>query len=225
MVALSEPASTGSEPMSDQRPTDLDHRLAQILDFLLLADRFKTIERGAYVGQGERRETDAEHTWHMALYALLLHEEIGFYVDIGHVLKLIVVHDLVEILAGDTYAYDDAALASQAEREARAAQELFGTLPDDLGRRLYDWWREFEAAETPEARFAKAIDRLQGFAQNCHSGGRAWRENGVSRDLTRRRTTLPKLTDPALAALIRELYARADRGGLWPEPPAAPERE
>ena len=131
-------------------------RLKHILDFLLLTDRFKTIERKGYIADGSRRETDAEHTWHMGLFALLLHKELGFDVDLGRVLTLVLVHDLVEIHAGDTYAYDDVGCAGQAEREIAAAERLFAELPADLGASLHDWWREFEAGETPEARFAKA---------------------------------------------------------------------
>lgn len=193
-------------------------RLVGILDFLLLLDRFKTIERKGYVADASRRETDAEHTWHMAMFVLLLHGEIGFEADLGHTLCLVLVHDLVEIHAGDTYAYDDAGRLDQEERERAAAERLFGELPPDLGRRLQSWWLEFEAAETPEARFAKAVDRLQGFAQNCLSGGRAWRENGIGRERTRLRTDLPSAVDPILKRLVDELYARADEAGLWPTP-------
>src|SRR3954468_23381577 len=128
-----------------------DQRLKRILDFLLLTDRFKTIERKGYIADGSRRENDAEHTWHMGLFALLLHKELGFDVDLGRVLTLVLVHDLVEIHAGDTYAYDDAASTGQAEREIAAAELLFANLPDDLGASLHAWWQEFEAGETPEA--------------------------------------------------------------------------
>jgi putative hydrolase of HD superfamily len=194
-----------------------DQRLKRILDFLLLTDRFKTIERKGYIADGSRRENDAEHTWHMGLFALLLHKELGFDVDLGRVLTLILVHDLVEIHAGDTYAYDDVGCAGQAEREIAAAERLFAELPADLGASLHDWWREFEAGETPEARLAKAVDRLQGFAQNYNSGGRAWRENGISRERTYQRTSLPMAVDPALKVLVEELYSRADTEKLWPE--------
>jgi len=194
-------------------------RLSHILDFLLLTDRFKTIERKGYIADGSRRETDAEHTWHMGLFALLLHKELGFDVDLGHVLTLVLIHDLEEIHAGDTYAYDDAGCAGQADREAEAARKLFAELPADLGASLLDWWREFEEGATPEARFAKAIDRLQGFSQNYNSGGRAWRENGISRERTYQRTALPISVDPALKAIVEELYSRADSEKLWPDKP------
>jgi putative hydrolases of HD superfamily len=202
----------------DPGPSSFDGegRLAAILDFLVLIDRFKMIERKGYVGDASRRETDAEHTWHMAMFALLLHGELGFEADLGHALRLVLVHDLVEIFAGDTYAYDDAARAGQEEREMLSAERLFGMLPPDLGGRLHGWWREFEEARTPEARFAKAVDRLQGFAQNYLSGGRAWRENGITRERTRLRSDFPAATDPALKALVDMIYARADEAGLWP---------
>src|SRR3546814_21040975 len=107
-------------------------RLEQIHDFLIFADRFKHIVRQNYLTDGSRRENDAEHTWHMALYALLLKDEIGFEVDIGRTLALILVHDLVEIHAGDTFAYDDVARTNQEARAQAAAERLFGMLPPDL---------------------------------------------------------------------------------------------
>lgn len=192
-------------------------RLTQILDFLLYCDRFKQIERRNLLADASRRETDAEHAWHLALYALLLHGELGFEADLGQTLALIAVHDLVEILAGDTFAYDEAGVAGQAEREEAAAAELFGRLPDDLRDRVEGWWREFEAGQTPEARFARALDRLQPFALNVASGGFAWREHKVTRAQTERRVAETRSADPALAALVDHLYARADAAGLLPD--------
>lgn len=147
-------------------------RAQQILDFLEFADRFKFVERRGYLSGGTRRENDAEHTWHMALVALLLHGELENRadVDLGRVLSMILVHDLVEIEAGDTYAYDDAAIAGQQEREQAAADKIFGMLPDDLGGRLRALWDEFEARETPEARFAKACRQLSGVHAKRHLG-------------------------------------------------------
>lgn len=192
-------------------------RLQRILDFLEFADRFKFVERRGYLTGGERRENDAEHCWHMALVAMVLHGELEdpASVDLGKALRLILVHDLVEIEAGDTYAYDDAAIEGQEEREQRAADRIFGLLPDDLGAEMRDLWEEFEARETPEARFAKACDNFQGFMQNVISGGRAWRENGVGREDTRRRTDFPRSVDPAFDALLSRLYARTDREGSF----------
>jgi putative hydrolase of HD superfamily len=193
-------------------------RLAAIVDFLLLADRLKTVERMGIVPGAGRRETVAEHCWHMALTALLLERELGFAVDLGRTLALVAVHDLVEILAGDTYAYDQAGVAGQAEREEAAAATLFGTLPDDLAALVDGLWREFEAGETPEARLAKACDRLQGFMQNVAAEGAVWKANGIDRARTRIRTDYPRSVDPAIDAIIDLLYARADAGRMWPDP-------
>jgi putative hydrolase of HD superfamily len=199
--------------------TEKTGRLEQIHDFLLFADRFKQIVRQNYLTDGSRRETDAEHTWHMALYALLLKDELGFDVDIGRTLALILVHDLVEIFAGDTFAYDDAAMADQAAREDEAAKRLFAMLPPDLRDRVDGWWREFEEGRTNEARFARALDRLQAFGQNVVSGGKSWREHGVTRTRTFRRMNEALECDPAIRALVERLYARADVEGSWtPEP-------
>ena len=201
-----------------ERPDRLPdtERLEKILDFLFLADRMKSTYRMGYLADGSRHESDAEHMWHLGLHAMLLQGEIGFETDLCRVLCLVLTHDLVELYAGDTYAYDAQAVAGQDERETESAKRLFATLPEDLGTRLFDYWREFEAGATPDARFAKALDRLQGFSQNVNSGGRSWRENGISRERTSLRTTLPTQTDPALAELIRILYARTDTPGFWP---------
>lgn len=202
--------------LMDHAPPERAERLARIHDFLIAVDRFKQIVRQNYLTDGSRRENDAEHTWHMALYALLLHGEIATRVDITRVLGMILVHDLVEIHAGDTFAYDDAALAGQAAREQAAADLLFPMLPDDLARLVRGWWEEFEEGRTDEARFARTLDRLQAFTQNVVSRGKSWHEHGVGRErsLVRMREALDG--DPAIAWLVERLYARADDEALWP---------
>ncbi|MFP4482106.1 MAG: HD domain-containing protein [Thermovirgaceae bacterium] len=192
-------------------------RIARIIDFLFLVDRVKTIERAGYVGETGRHENDAEHMWHTALWAMLLQGEVDMSVDLGHVLCLILVHDLVEIYAGDTYAYDTKGVSTQEHREKMAAEKLFSRLPEDLGTWLHELWGEFEAAETPDARFAKSLDHLQGFSQNCISGGRSWKENGIGKERTFSRTDLPRRTDPVLAEIVSGLYLIADTSGAWPE--------
>lgn len=197
-------------------PTELPERLEQIQQFLVECDRFKTVLRRNYIVDGSRLENDAEHSWHMALYAVLLQGEVGLEVDLARVLPMILVHDLVEIDAGDTFAYDTAAQQDQAAREQAAADRLFGLLPDDLGRHVRGLWEEFEAGETTEARFARALDRLQAFAQNVASGGKAHREHGVSRPQTRQRMAEALAADPVLERLVEALYDRADRTpGYW----------
>lgn len=192
-------------------------RAAAILVFLALADRLKTVERRGRVvlpDGATRRENSAEHCWSLALIGTLLHAEVAEPVDLGRALMMVAIHDLVEIEAGDTFAYDAAGRATQAAREAAAAETVFGLVPGDLGGRLRALWEEFEAGETPEARFAMACDRMQGFLQNVMSGGIAWKEHGV-----RRADTLPRMTpamqvDPVFAALIGRLYDRAEAEAL-----------
>jgi len=193
-------------------------RAEALIDFLALADRLKTVERRGLVPLPDgttRRENSAEHCWNLALIALLLHREVAAEIDLGHALSLIAVHDLVEIEAGDTYAYDPAGRATQVERETAAAAIVFGRLPADLGHRLRALWDEFEAGVTPEARFAMACDRMQGFLQNVLSDGRAWREHGVRRADTAPRMDPAIAVDPAFATLIGALYDRAR--GMLPE--------
>ncbi|HEX2528414.1 MAG TPA: HD domain-containing protein [Geminicoccus sp.] len=190
-------------------------RLVAVTEFLMFVDRLKTIERKGVVPGMNRRETVAEHCWHMALAALLLQREISFKADLGRTLALVAVHDLVEIEAGDTYAYDVSGVAGQAEREEAAAAKLFGMLPPDLGADLDAMWREFEAGVTPEARLAKACDRLQGFMQNIIAKGVVWKENRIDRARTALRTDFPRSVDPAIAEVIEILYAQADEQEMW----------
>lgn len=182
-------------------------RLQRILAFLEEADRLKSVERRTRVGG--RQENPAEHSWHMALYVLLLAGELAEPVDTGRAIELCVVHDLVEIRAGDTYAFDEAGRAEQHLREQRAADELFALLPDDLGARLRALWDEFEAAETPEARLAKAVDRMQALVQNLAAEGAVWRENRITAAQVRERNAETLAGDPALAALVESLLERA----------------
>ncbi|WP_187829969.1 HD domain-containing protein [Siccirubricoccus phaeus] len=193
-------------------------RVAAILDFLALADRLKLVERRGRIPLPDgttRRENSAEHCWHLALVALLMAEEVAAPIDLARVLTMAVVHDLVEIEAGDSYAYDPAAQATAAERERAAADIVFAGLPADLALRLRAAWEEFEAGETAEARFAMACDRAQGFLQNVLSQGLAWREHGVAAPTTHPRMHPAMAVDPAFAALIGALYARAETGGMF----------
>lgn len=153
-------------------------RLQRQLAFLTEADALKTITRQSRIADGSRRENSAEHSWHLALFALVLgadHPEI----DTARVVAMLLVHDLVEIDAGDTPIHGAHDATSVARAEAAAAERLFGLLPEDQGRGLIALWREFEAAETPDARFAKALDRLQPLLLNTLTGGGTWTEHGV----------------------------------------------
>ncbi|MEU0588370.1 HD domain-containing protein [Streptomyces sp. NPDC006132] len=142
-------------------PDDLDERLRAQFTFLVEVDQLKTVLRQSPLAAADRRENDAEHSWHLAMMVVLLAEHSDQPIDVAHTIELVLVHDLVEIYAGDTPLYDTAAGMDQQEREAVAADELFGLLPTDQARRLRALWDEFEERRTPEARFAKAMDRLQ----------------------------------------------------------------
>ncbi|MBS7813068.1 HD domain-containing protein [Roseococcus pinisoli] len=187
-------------------------RREAFLGFLALADRLKHTLRAAHTG--DRRENSAEHAWHVALMAVTLAEEVSPRPDLGHVLSMIAIHDVVEIEAGDTFAFDDAGLLTQLERERAAAERLFGLLPAEVGRRLRDSWEEFEAQETPEARFAMGCDRLQGFLQQVECGAPAWKRIGLTktRSLVRMQPAID-LGAP-FAPMIEALYERAIGQGL-----------
>ncbi|WP_090069054.1 HD domain-containing protein [Lentzea flaviverrucosa] len=167
--------------LADQNPlpSGVDSRLREHLTFLIEVDRLKTVLRASPLAAADRRENDAEHSWHLALMVMTLAEYADEPIDVGHTMKLVVVHDLVEIYAGDTPIYDTALGESQQEREEAAADRLFGILPADAGRALRALWDEFEARETPEARFAKAMDRLQPLLLNWMAKGGTWRTPGV----------------------------------------------
>jgi len=157
-------------------------RLDRQLQFLLEIDRLKQVERQTSIVGGHRRENTAEHSWHLAMYALVLREWSNVDVDLSHVLALCLVHDIVEIDAGDTFAYDTAAYSDKDEREQRAADRLFGLLPPDQGARFRALWEEYEAMETPESRFANAVDRMQPAMLNHMVGDLStWREHRISR--------------------------------------------
>ncbi|SDP10014.1 HD domain-containing protein [Lentzea jiangxiensis] len=175
--------------LADQNPlpSGVDSRLREHLTFLIEVDRLKTVLRASPLAAADRRENDAEHSWHLALMVMTLAEYADEPIDVGHTMKLVVVHDLIEIYAGDTPIYDTELAVSQQEREEAAAERLFGILPDDAGRTLRALWDEFEARRTPEARFAKAMDRLQPLLLNWMAKGGTWRTPGVTADDVRAR--------------------------------------
>ncbi len=168
-------------------PEGLDLRLHRQLTFLIEIDRLKTVLRQSPLASAPRRENDAEHSWHLTMMVVLLAPYADEAIDVGHTVELVLVHDLVEIYAGDTPLYDTAAGQGQLERERLAADELFGLLPDDQAARIRALWDEFEERRTPEARFAKAMDRLQPLLLNWMARGGTWRTPGVTADDVRRR--------------------------------------
>ena len=154
-------------------------RLQKQMEFILEVDKVKQIVRQTYLTDGSRKENDAEHSWHLALMAVLLKEYANEEVNLEKVIPMVLIHDLVEIDAGDTYAYDRAGLVTQRERETKAADRIFGMLPENQGRRFRDLWEEFEAYETAEAKFAHVLDNCQPLILNDASGGKSWKEHTV----------------------------------------------
>lgn len=158
-------------------------RLEQQLALLIELDQLKSVLRRTRVKSAEGRlENSAEHSWHVALMAILMEEHANEPVDIARVVKMLLLHDIVEIDAGDTFVYDAVASAEQEEKELAAAKRLFGMLPEEQGRALFELWLEFEAAESADAKFAKALDRLIPMLLNYHNDGQSWQEHGVTRE-------------------------------------------
>ena len=162
----------------------LDHtdvRLTQQLAFLTEIDKLKTVLRATSLCDGSRRENTGEHSWHIAMYALVLAEHSKIPVNIDRVIKMLLVHDIVEIDAGDKPIHGSHDIGEMEAIERAAADRLFGVLPKDQGRELRALWEEFEAAESDDAIFAKSVDRVQPVIANLETGGGSWVEYGVSR--------------------------------------------
>lgn len=157
-------------------------RLCTQLDFIREIDKVKSIFRQTVILDGSRQENDAEHSWHLATMALILQEHSAEAVDLVKVLKMVLIHDLVEIDAGDTFAYDEVGAQDKEERERAAADRIFYLLPDDQAREVDALWTEFEVRETAEAKFAASLDRFQPLMHNYLTEGKAWRKHGITRD-------------------------------------------
>jgi len=155
-------------------------RLEQQIAFIVEIDKLKLVLRQTRLMDGSRRENDAEHCWHVALMAVVLAEHAGAHIDVPRVLKMLLIHDLVEIDAGDTFLYAAVDPAAIAARETRAAERIFGLLPPDQADELRVLWEEFEARDTAEAKFARALDRLEPLLQNHRNGGGTWVEHRIT---------------------------------------------
>lgn len=164
-----------------------DERLKRQIDFIREADKLKNVFRQSYILSDDRKENDAEHSWHMSLMAVILSEYANEDMDLFKVIRMALVHDLVEIDAGDTFAYDGEAVVSKEAREKKAAEKIFSLLPPEQGREMRRLWEEFEAGNTPEAKFAAAIDRLQPLLLNYGSKGKSWKEHDITADMVIRR--------------------------------------
>lgn len=159
----------------------MDDRLKEQIDFILEIDKMKEILRQNYLADGSARENDADHSWHLAMMALILSEYSNEKVDVTRVVPMVLTHDLVEIDAGDTYAYDEAGALTKEKREKAAADRIFGILPKEQGTWMRGLWDEFEACNTPESRFAHVLDNSLPLFLNHAAGGISWKEHKVKR--------------------------------------------
>lgn len=157
----------------------VDERLDKIFDFIKEIDKEKFIKRQTYLSDGKTKENDAEHAWHMAIMTILLSEYANEKIDVLKTVSMILIHDIVEIDAGDTYAYDEEAKKTQKEREEKAAKRIFGLLPKDLEEKFLILWQEFEEGKTKEAKFAHTMDNIQPCMLNALIEGESWKERGV----------------------------------------------
>ena len=162
-------------------------RFEKQLAFIREIDKEKLIKRQSYLTDGETHEDDAQHAWHMAIMTLLLNEYSNTEIDVLKTISMLLIHDLVEVYAGDTYAYDEEGKKTQAEREAKAADKLYGILPPDQGENFKSLWLEFEAQETPEAKFARTMDCFQPLILNDATDGKAWKEHDVQKSWVMKR--------------------------------------
>ncbi|WP_418059074.1 HD domain-containing protein [Pimelobacter simplex] len=201
-------------------PEGIGERLAAQLRFVAEADKLKTILRASPLAAAERRENDAEHSWHLALMVVLLAEYADEPIDVGHAVKLVVIHDLVEIYAGDSPVFVPGAADDQAEREEAAAERLFGLLPADQAGEIRALWDEFEAGRSPEARFGKAMDRLQPMLLNWLARGGTWQLPGATESTVRAREAGVVAGSTSLGSLTGQLVDEGLRRG-WIRPDEA----
>jgi putative hydrolase of HD superfamily len=185
-------------------------RLSKQLDFIVEVDKLKKVYRQNVVIGTQRQENDAEHSWHLALMALLLSEYARDKdLDLFRVVKMVLIHDLVEIDAGDTFCYDEAAHEDKEERELAAAERIFNLLPEDQAQEMWELWREFEEGKTPEARFANSLDRFQPLLLNHHTRAHTWTKPGVTREKVLQRNGLIAENAPALWEYAQKVIDQA----------------
>ncbi len=179
-----------------------DNRIDSQLLFTAEIDKMTAVLRRTLLIDKSRRENDAEHSWHIAVMAMLFCEYAAAPVDIGRVVQMCVVHDLVEVYAGDTFAYDAAGNADKEAREKAAADKLFSILPEEQGRMIRSLWEEFDAMETADAKYAACMDRLQPFLHNTLTGGHTWVESGTNRAAVEKRMAVIKEFMPKVYAWV-----------------------
>lgn len=193
-------------------------RLEQQIRFITEIDKVKNIFRQTYLADGKRKENDAEHSWHIALMAYLLQEHAEEPVDVPRVMLMVLIHDLVEIDAGDTYAYDSEGAKTKREREVHAAERIFGLLPEDQGRYFRELWDEFEAYESADAKYAHLLDNFQPLLLNDASGGRSWSEHDVKKSQIYKRNEKVTETSETVWECMQEIVQKhIDAGNVTDE--------
>jgi putative hydrolases of HD superfamily len=199
-----------------QLPADV--RFAQQLEFIVAVDKLKRVLRVSRVTDGSRQENSAEHSWHVALMAMLLHEHAPADIDVLHVIRLLLIHDIVEIDAGDTYCYDNDGYVDKEERERQAAIRLFGMLPDDQSSEFLALWEEFEAMRTPAAALANAVDRIQPFILGRHRDDGDWRFRARTREQILQRMDPIREAMPSLWRYVLSVVEDAFTSGRFGAP-------
>ena len=189
-------------------------RFAKQIEFILEMDKMKSIVRQTYLANGSRKEDDAEHSWHLTLMAFVLAEYATEPVDVLKTMKMVMLHDVIEIDAGDTYAYDEAANQTKKKRETAAADRLFSILPADQETEFRALWDEFEAMNTPEARFANTLDKIQPVLLTNTEGGSSWKEHGVKRTQIMTRNDRTHEGSEELWKYIKSLIEENIRNGI-----------
>ena len=188
-------------------------RLKQQLQFIVEIDKVKQIFRQTYLADGTRKENDAEHSWHIALMAYLLQEYASEPVDVPRVMLMVLIHDLVEIDAGDTYAYDPEGAKTKAEREKKAAERIFGLLPKEQGEMLKGLWEEFEEYKTADAKYAHLLDNLQPLLLNDAFDGVSWVEHGVKKSQIYKRNERIEETSPEVWDCMQQVIEKHIQAG------------
>jgi putative hydrolase of HD superfamily len=196
------------------------NRLTQQIKFIIEIDKLKLILRQTLLTDASRRENSAEHSWHLALMAIVLAEYAPSGVDQLRAIKMLLIHDLVEIDAGDTFCYDVQANEDKAAKEAQAALRLFGLLPVEQAEEMRSLWEEFEARKTPTAKFAAALDRIQPMLHNQQTQGGSWRIHGITRDKVMKRMAPVETGAPDLWLFIQQLIEDCVAAGYLQETPA-----
>lgn len=190
-------------------------RLKQQMTFIKEIDKIKKIGRQTYLSDASRKENDAEHSWHLAMMVLLLHEYSNVPIDVSRTMAMVLIHDIIEIDAGDTYAYDEKGNQSKRERELKAAERIFHLLPDDQASYVRGLWDEFEEKKTPEAKFANAVDKIQPTMLNDASEGKSWIEHGVHLEQILKRNESTKEGSEELWNFALENYIKPHVGNKF----------